>query len=260
MFFVAGSRRAGGTSLGADPTRSIYRKFRGGVDLLDKRKNISAMRAGEERAILLGLGMVLTSVMMYFVLGITVLRSYADSVWTEEGVCVVSNSTITADVNCSYSCGSDCWRGSKYPCLQVYVSVNNTGRISSLSYNEENWEANSECFLVPKCQKDYTAAHHMILNISERLKSQQHFLCYYDPTDQQDSALLTRLYGRSAVFLSLFWPSCVLTGGTAIIFMVKLTQYLSLMCEQEGKVKRAEACRSAAEGDKNFGRSRQTMT
>ncbi|XP_029560048.1 calcium-activated potassium channel subunit beta-2-like isoform X2 [Salmo trutta] len=162
----------------------------------------------------------------------------ATSVWTEESVCIVVNSTITADVNCSYSCGSDCWRGSKYPCLQVYVSVNTTGRLSRLSHNEESWDSNFECFYVPKCQKDTAAMHHMIVNISERLKPHQQVPCYYDPSDRQESALLTRLYGHSAVFYSLFWPSCMLTGGTAIIFMVKLTQYLSIMCEQVVKIKR----------------------
>lgn len=39
---------------------------------------MTALRAGEDRAVLLGLSMVLLSVMMYFVLGITVLRSYSD--------------------------------------------------------------------------------------------------------------------------------------------------------------------------------------
>ena len=43
---------------------------------------MTAMKAGEDRAILLGLGMVIASAMMYFVLGITVLRSYADRYWT----------------------------------------------------------------------------------------------------------------------------------------------------------------------------------
>lgn len=57
--------------------RSIYRKFRE-VDLLDKKKTVTALKPGEDRAILLGLGMILSSVMMYFVLGITILRSYAD--------------------------------------------------------------------------------------------------------------------------------------------------------------------------------------
>uniref|UniRef100_A0A4W5QM40 Potassium large conductance calcium-activated channel, subfamily M, beta member 2a n=1 Tax=Hucho hucho TaxID=62062 RepID=A0A4W5QM40_9TELE len=162
----------------------------------------------------------------------------ATSVWTEGSVCIVLNSTITADMNCSYSCGSDCWRGSKYPCLQVYVSVNTTGRVSRLSHNEESWDANFECFYVPKCQKDTDAMHHIIVNISERLKPHHQVLCYYDPSDQQESALLTRQYGHSPVFHSLFWPSCMLTGGTTIIFMVKLTQYLSIMCEQVIKIER----------------------
>uniref|UniRef100_A0A3P9M7N5 Potassium large conductance calcium-activated channel, subfamily M, beta member 2 n=1 Tax=Oryzias latipes TaxID=8090 RepID=A0A3P9M7N5_ORYLA len=130
-------------SFSSSVIRSIYQKFRE-VDLLDKKKTVTALQAGEDRAILLGLGMILSSFMMYFVLGITILRYYAESVWTEEGVCVVLNSTVTADMNCSYHCGSDCWRVSKYPCLQVYVSVNNTGRVCRLSHNEETQDASSE--------------------------------------------------------------------------------------------------------------------
>lgn len=57
--------------------RSIYQKIRE-YEVLDKRKTVTALRAGEDRAILLGLSMVLFSVMMYFVLGITILRSYSD--------------------------------------------------------------------------------------------------------------------------------------------------------------------------------------
>ncbi|KAM6948552.1 calcium-activated potassium channel subunit beta-2-like [Aplochiton taeniatus] len=215
----------------------MYQKFRD-VDVLEKKKTVTAMKAGEDRAILLGLGMILASVMMYFVLGITMLRSYADSVWTEESVCFVLNSSITTDVNCSYSCGTDCWRVAKYPCLQVYVSINSTGRVSRLSHNEETHESTSECFYVPKCQKDSSAMHAMIVNISERFKEQQQVTCYYDPDEEQESVLLTRLYGHSAVFHSLFWPSCVLTGGILIIVMVKLTQYLSILCEEIGKIKR----------------------
>lgn len=76
------------------------------------------------------------------------------------------------------------------------------------------------------------------MKILERLKTQQQVLCYMDPGEQQDSALLTRIYGRLAVFHSLFWPTCSLIGGTIIIAMVKLTQYLSIMCEQLGRIKR----------------------
>lgn len=53
-----------------------------------------------------------------------------------------------------------------------------------------------------------------------------------------DSAILTQIYGRAAVFHSLFWPTCTLIGGTLIIAMVKLTQYLSIMCERLSRIKR----------------------
>lgn len=68
-------------------TRSIYQKFRN-VDILDKKKTVTALKPGEDRAILLGLGMILSSVMLYFVLGITVLRSYADRYRSDKACCV----------------------------------------------------------------------------------------------------------------------------------------------------------------------------
>ncbi|MEQ2225286.1 hypothetical protein ILYODFUR_015946 [Ilyodon furcidens] len=141
-------------------------------------------------------------------------------------------------MNCSYSCGSDCWRVSRYPCLQVYVSVNNTGHISRLSHNEETQDASSECVYIPQCQKDSTAMYAVIMNISEHLKMNQHISCYYDPSKQLDTVLLTRLYDHSVVFHSLLWPSCMLSVGALIIVMVKLTQYLSRLCEEIAKIKR----------------------
>ncbi|XP_034038439.1 calcium-activated potassium channel subunit beta-2-like [Thalassophryne amazonica] len=217
--------------------RSIYQKF-SELDLLDKKKTVTALKPGEDRAILLGLGMILFSFMMYFVLGITILRTYADSVWTEEGVCVVVNSTVTAEINCSYNCGSDCWRVSKYPCLQVYVSVNSTGGVKRLSHNEDTQDASSECFYLPRCQKDSVTLHTMIANISEHLKVNQQVPCYYDPSGHQDSVLLTRLYDHSIVFHLLLWPSCMLTGGVLIIVMVKFTQYLCRLCDEISKITR----------------------
>ncbi|XP_036378618.1 calcium-activated potassium channel subunit beta-2 [Megalops cyprinoides] len=234
MFLWAGSKGAQGSG---HERRTIYQKIRE-YDILDKRKTVTALKAGEDRAILLGLTMILFSVMMYFVLGITLVRSYSDSVWTEESSCTVLNSTITTEINCTYSCGPDCWKSSKYPCLQVFVSLNTSGKIVRLSHNEETQDMSPECFYVPKCRKDYMAMHTIIMNISERLKMHQQVPCYHDPGERQDSVLLTRLYGRGAVFHSLFWPTCTLIGGTLIIAMVKLTQYLSILCEQINKIKR----------------------
>ncbi|XP_051528959.1 calcium-activated potassium channel subunit beta-2 isoform X3 [Myxocyprinus asiaticus] len=161
-------------------------------------------------------------------------------VWTEESNCTVLNSSIIADINCSYNCGSECRKSSRYPCLQVYVSLNSSGRVLRLSHNEEAHEANPECFYIPKCHKDSTLMHTIVMNISERLKTHQQVSCYYDPSDQQDSVLLTRLYGRGAIISSLLWPTCMLVGGTLIIAMVKLTQYLSFLCERISRIKRME--------------------
>ncbi|XP_028856939.1 calcium-activated potassium channel subunit beta-2 isoform X2 [Denticeps clupeoides] len=232
MFLWAGAKGAP-----QNEKRTIYQKIRD-YDVLDKRKTVTALKAGEDRAILLGLSMILISVMMYFVLGITILRSYSDSVWTEESSCTVLNSTIVAEVNCTYSCGSECWKSSRYPCLQVYVSLNASGRVLRLSHNEEAQDTNPECFFVPKCRKDYTVMQTLVMNISERLKMHQHVTCYYDPGELQDNVLLMRLYGHGAVFHSLFWPTCSLIGGIIIIAMVKLTQYLSILCEQASRIKR----------------------
>uniref|UniRef100_A0A8C0JTH1 Calcium-activated potassium channel subunit beta n=1 Tax=Canis lupus dingo TaxID=286419 RepID=A0A8C0JTH1_CANLU len=109
-----------------DEKRNIYQKIRD-HDLLDKRKTVTALKAGEDRAILLGLAMMVCSIMMYFLLGITLLRSYMQSVWTEESQCTLLNATITDTFNCSFSCGPDCWKLSQYPCLQVHVNLTSSG-------------------------------------------------------------------------------------------------------------------------------------
>ncbi|KAJ8409449.1 hypothetical protein AAFF_G00228500, partial [Aldrovandia affinis] len=216
---------------------TVYQKIRE-YDLLEKKKTVTALKPGEDRAILLGLIMILSSVMMFFLLGITMVRSYTESVWTEESSCTVLNATITAEINCTYSCGAECWSSSKYPCLQVFVSLNTSGRTLRLSHNEETHEANPECFYVPKCRKDPASLHAIITNISERLKMQAQVPCYHDPDERRDGAILMRMYGRGALLHSLLWPACMLAGGTLLILMVKLTQHLSMLCEQISKAKR----------------------
>ncbi|XP_026781794.1 calcium-activated potassium channel subunit beta-2 isoform X2 [Pangasianodon hypophthalmus] len=247
MFLWAGTKGPQGSG---NERRTIYQKIRE-YDILDKRKTVTALKAGEDRAILLGLSMIFFSVMMYFVLGITMVRSYTDSVWTEESSCTVLNSTIIGEINCSYSCGAECWKSSRYPCLQVYVSLNSSGRILRLSHNEEAQEAN------PECRKDHATMHALVLNISERLKVQQQVRCYSDPAEQQDSAILTRLYGRAAILSSLLWPTCMLVIGVLIVAMVKLTQYLSILCERISRIKRTglspvASASHSMEGTKNM--------
>ncbi|XP_027145714.1 LOW QUALITY PROTEIN: calcium-activated potassium channel subunit beta-2 [Larimichthys crocea] len=233
MFLWAGGK----TTDGRSDRRSIYQKIRE-YEVLDKRKTVTALRAGEDRAILLGLSMVFLSVMMYFVLGITILRSYCDSVWTDEASCTIMNSTIVWDVNCSYSCGAECWKSSRYPCLQVSVSLNSSGKVIRLLHNEETQDSNPECFYIPKCHKDLTRTQAIVRDISECLRSQHTRSVLWTHKDRNQRDILdTDFYGQSPSPL-LFWPTCTLTGGTIIIAMVKLTQYLSIMSERLSRIKR----------------------
>lgn len=59
------------------------------------------------------------------------------SVWTDEASCTILNSTVVQLVNCSYSCGPECRSSSSYSCLQVYISLNSTGRVLLLLHDEE---------------------------------------------------------------------------------------------------------------------------
>ncbi|XP_060098523.1 calcium-activated potassium channel subunit beta-2 isoform X2 [Heteronotia binoei] len=207
-------------------------------DLLDKRKTVTALKAGEDRAILLGLTMMVCSIMMYFLLGITLLRSYMQSVWTEETQCTLLNASITETFNCSFNCGPDCWKHSQYPCLQVYVNVTSLGQKYLLYHTEETMKINSECSYIPKCGKNFEESLSLVNVVMENFKKYQHFSCFYDPDGVQKNVLLTKLYSSNVLFHSLFWPSCMMVGGLVIVAMVKLTQYLSLLCERIQRINR----------------------
>uniref|UniRef100_A0A8C9R4S6 Potassium calcium-activated channel subfamily M regulatory beta subunit 2 n=1 Tax=Scleropages formosus TaxID=113540 RepID=A0A8C9R4S6_SCLFO len=83
MFLWAGSK-------GTPESETIYQKI-WEYDTLDKKKTVTALKAGEDRAILLGLTMILFSIMMYFITGITVVRSYLDRQASDKYVCNLSS-------------------------------------------------------------------------------------------------------------------------------------------------------------------------
>ncbi|XP_012431131.2 calcium-activated potassium channel subunit beta-2 isoform X3 [Taeniopygia guttata] len=207
-------------------------------DLLDKRKTVTALKAGEDRAILLGLAMMVCSIMMYFLLGITLLRSYMQSVWTEETQCSLLNASITETFNCSFNCGPECWKISQYPCLQVYVNLTSSGQKLLLYHTEETMKINSECSYIPKCGKNYEESMSLVNVVMENFRKYQRFSCFYDPEGVQKNVILTKLYSSNVLFHSLFWPTCMMIGGVAIVAMVKLTQYLSLLCERIQRISR----------------------
>ncbi|XP_027731576.1 calcium-activated potassium channel subunit beta-2 [Vombatus ursinus] len=217
--------------------RNIYQKIRD-HDLLDKRKTVTALKAGEDRAILLGLAMMVCAIMMYFLLGITLLRSYMQSVWTEESQCTLLNASITEAFNCSFNCGPDCRKHSQYPCLQVYVNLTSTGQKLLLYHTEETMKINSECSYIPKCGKNFEESLSMVNVVMENFRKYQRFSCFSDPSGSQKNVILTKLYSSNVLFHSLFWPTCMMSGGVAIVAMVKLTQYLSLLCERIQRINR----------------------
>uniref|UniRef100_UPI00398ED320 calcium-activated potassium channel subunit beta-2 n=1 Tax=Pristiophorus japonicus TaxID=55135 RepID=UPI00398ED320 len=216
--------------------RSFYKKIRA-YDVLDKRKTATALKAGEDRAISLGLGMLMCSILIAFLLGIKMVQSHKESVWTEESKCTVLEARITNCKNCTYSCVPDCWKPSQYPCIQVYVNLSSSGMRVVLHHTEEAARFNSECFCAAKCKKNHSETEMLIASIIENISQFQSisFPCYYDPEGRQKNVLLTRFDVSNALFHSLLWPSCMFLGGTVIVVMVKLTQYLSLLSEQSDK-------------------------
>ncbi|XP_067851422.1 calcium-activated potassium channel subunit beta-2 isoform X2 [Heptranchias perlo] len=213
--------------------RSFYKIIRA-YNVLDKRKTVTALKAGEDRAIFLGLGMMVCSIMIACLLGITMIQSHKESVWTEESKCTALEVRITDCKNCVSSCGSGCWKPSQYPCIQVYVNLSCSGKRVLLHHTEQSARFNSECFCATNCKKNHSEIEMLIASIIENITNFQSisFPCYYDPKGRQKNVLLTKLDVSNALFHSLFWPSCMFLGGTVIVVMVKVTQYLSLLSEQ----------------------------
>uniref|UniRef100_A0A2K5DVD2 Calcium-activated potassium channel subunit beta n=1 Tax=Aotus nancymaae TaxID=37293 RepID=A0A2K5DVD2_AOTNA len=95
--------------------------------------------AGEAWAMLLGFAMMGFSVLMFFLLGITILQPFMLSTQREESTCTAIHTAITDDwLDCAFTCGVR-W---KYPCLQVFVNLTHSGQKALLHYNEEAVQIN----------------------------------------------------------------------------------------------------------------------
>lgn len=96
----------------------------------------------------------------------------------------------------------------------------------------------SQCSYIPKCGKNYEESMSLVNVVMENFRKYQRFSCFYDPEGVQKNVILTKLYSSNVLFHSLFWPTCMMIGGVAIVAMVKLTQYLSLLCERIQRINR----------------------
>ncbi|XDB46808.1 hypothetical protein AB1E18_000423 [Capra hircus] len=198
--------------------------------------------AGEDRAMLLGFAMMGFSVLMFFVLGVTILKPFLLSTQREESNCTIIHAYVMDHwMDCALSCGMDCRGQGKYPCLQVFVNLTHSGQKVLLHYNEEAVQINSQCFYTPKCHRD---RNYLLgaLDIKEFFdhKNGTPFSCFYSPDGQSEDVILIKKYDQMMIFHCLFWPSLTLLGGVLIVGMVRLTQYLSFLCEKHSTAFRDE--------------------
>ncbi|KAF3827323.1 hypothetical protein GH733_002809, partial [Mirounga leonina] len=111
-----------------------------------------------------------------------------------------------------------------------------------LHYNEEAVQINSKCFYTPKGHQDRSDLLNSALDIKEFFdhKNGTPFSCFYSPESQFEDVILIKKYDQMFIFYCLFWPALTLLGGALIVGMVRLTQYLSLLCEKYSTAHRDE--------------------
>lgn len=107
-----------------------------------------------------------------------------------------------------------------------------------LTLPNDSLSCSSQCSYIPKCGNNFEESMSLVSVVMENFRRHQHFPCYSDPEGNQKSVILTKLYSSNVLFHSLFWPTCMMAGGVAIVAMVKLTQYLSLLCERIQRINR----------------------
>ncbi|XP_062900935.1 calcium-activated potassium channel subunit beta-2 isoform X2 [Mobula hypostoma] len=214
-----------------EPERSIYKKIRT-QDILDKRKTDTALKDGENRAIFLGVAMLVCSLLIAFLLGVKVVQHNNESVWTEVSKCTFLEARIANCRKCNFNCGPDCWKPSQYTCLQVYVNISSSGMKVMLHQSEETVRFNSECFCTSTCKRNHAENEMLLASLKENITQFQSFPCYYDPKGRQRNVLLAKFDMFNALCHAMLWPSCMFLGGIVLVSLVKLTQYLSLLSEQ----------------------------
>uniref|UniRef100_A0AAA9T163 Potassium calcium-activated channel subfamily M regulatory beta subunit 3 n=1 Tax=Bos taurus TaxID=9913 RepID=A0AAA9T163_BOVIN len=161
--------------------------------------------AGEDRAMLLGFAMMGFSVLMFFVLGVTILKPFLLSTQREESNCTIIHVHTMDDwTDCAFTCGMDCRGQGKYPCLQLFVKLTHSGQKVLLHYNEEAVQINSKCFYTPKCHQHRNDLLSGALDIKEFFdhKNGTPFSCFYSPDSQSEDVILIKK-----------WPSTTVGSG-----------------------------------------------
>ncbi|KAJ0059401.1 hypothetical protein NL108_016929, partial [Boleophthalmus pectinirostris] len=198
------------------------------------RTPMSVSSIGEDRAILLGFTMMAFAVLMFCVVGFTIVKPYINSDWEMQVNCTLVHTQVLDEwVSC---------RGvSTVPCLRAMVNLSGTAPMGQtgqglLHYDEEAVLLTPECFYVPKCQLDAPALVAEVEQVKRSLDTYlgRTFTCLTDQSQQPKDGILERKYSLQTALLALLWPCLMLGGGVLLVALVKLTQYLSHLSSEVG--------------------------
>uniref|UniRef100_A0A8D3A7Z2 Potassium calcium-activated channel subfamily M regulatory beta subunit 3 n=1 Tax=Scophthalmus maximus TaxID=52904 RepID=A0A8D3A7Z2_SCOMX len=180
------------------------------------RTQILVSSVGEDRAILLGFTMMAFSVLMFFVVGITVVKPFINRQFIR---CRKIGPTKWVD----------CRGVSTVPCLRAAVNFTGSNQSAFLHLDEESVLLAPECFYVPKCQMDRVDLQAEVHRVKEVLDTQlgSTSSCFIDRTRHPGVVLLSRKYTLKKALLALLWPCLTLGGGALLVGLVKLTQCLA---------------------------------
>ncbi|XP_068605045.1 calcium-activated potassium channel subunit beta-3 [Brachionichthys hirsutus] len=183
---------------------------------------------GEDRALLLGFAMMAFSVLMFFVVSITMIRPYVSSNWEEVG-CVLLSTDIPEE-------WVDCRGVSAVPCLRAKVNLTGSNRTALLHLDEELVLLALECFYIPKYRTDRAELREEVEEVKRSLDNQLELpsSCLSDHARHPGEAILKRRHGHSDTLLALLWPCLMLGGGALLVGLVKLTQALAHLAATAG--------------------------
>ncbi|XP_067309482.1 calcium-activated potassium channel subunit beta-3 [Pseudorasbora parva] len=189
------------------------------------RAQIPESSVGEDRAILLGYTMMTFSILMYFLVGIAMVKPCLHSDWKNAANCSLVQTDLLDEV-------MDCRGIVSFKCLRVLVNISSPEKTLRLYYDEEAVKSRPKCFYTPKCQRNKTEQEVEASNIKHVLRTQgENMTCYLSAT-YPDDAIYRRKYSIQMAFYYLLWPSLMLFGGILLVGLVKLNQHLAFLCTE----------------------------
>ncbi|KAL1279918.1 hypothetical protein QQF64_014518 [Cirrhinus molitorella] len=187
------------------------------------RTQIPESSVGEDRAVLLGFTMMTFSILMYFLVGIVMVKPSLYSDWTPNNCSLVQTDLVDEVMDCR---GSD-----SFKCLRVLVN-STTEKTLQFYTDEDTMKYRPKCFYTPKCQRNKTEQEAEANNIRDELiRRRENLTCYLSAT-HPNNTIYKRKYTIQTALCYLLWPSIMLFGGILLVGLVKLNQHLAFLCTE----------------------------